>query len=79
MKAVSQEITGPGQQWDLSNWRYSLFDKTELKTQVNFKDGQSFSVGDAPGTTGPPRTWSRPGERAQMCKRDSGIEFSGAN
>lgn len=24
----------------------------DLKTQVNFKDGQSFSAGDAPGTQG---------------------------
>lgn len=51
-EAVSQQITGPGQQWVLSNWRHSLLDKTDLKTQVNFKNGQSFSVGDAPGTQG---------------------------
>lgn len=51
-EAVSQQITGPSQQWVLSNWRHSLFDKMDLKTQVNFKNGQSLSVGDAPGTQG---------------------------
>lgn len=45
VKAVSQQSTGPGQHWDLSNWRYSLFDKRGLKTEVNFTDGQSIVLG----------------------------------